>query len=132
MNIPEAYLSSSWVFYHLRDISLLYLKHILLIFDTINDQIAKARRSMKHDEVVIARRAVEEGRGLVVIVNKMDLLSGKQNKNLYAKVMEAVPLEIQTNIPQVGRFMIKLHNLFLLVPGIISSEVLVHKCKLTN
>lgn len=92
---------------------MLYLKHILLIFDTINDQIAKARRSMKHDEVVIARRAVEEGRGLVVIVNKMDLLSGKQNKKLYAKVMEAVPLEIQRNIPQVGLFMIKLHNLLL-------------------
>lgn len=84
---------------------------MLLIFDTIDDQIAKARRSMKHDEVVIARRAVEEGRGLVVIVNKMDLLSGKQNKNLYAKVTEAVPLEIQTNIPQVSRFMIKKHNL---------------------
>jgi predicted GTPase len=56
---------------------------------------------MSHDEVIIARRAVEEGRGLVVIVNKMDLLRGKQNHSSYAKVMEAVPQEIQTVIPQV-------------------------------
>lgn len=56
---------------------------------------------MTHAEVVIARRAIEEGRGLVVIVNKMDLLRGKQNSTLYDKVMEAVPEEIQTVIPQV-------------------------------
>lgn len=70
-------------------------------FHTSDDQIANARRSMTHDEVVIARRAVEEGRGLVVIVNKMDLLRGKEKRNLYGKVMEAVPQEIQTVIPQV-------------------------------
>lgn len=64
----------------------------------------KARRSFTHAEVVIARRAVEEGRGLIVIVNKMDLLRGKQNSNLYEKVMEAVPAEIQTVIPQVCQF----------------------------
>lgn len=63
--------------------------------------MAKARRSMTHAEVVIARRAVEEGRGLVVIVNKMDLLSGRQNSALYKRVKEAVPQEIQTVIPQV-------------------------------
>lgn len=57
---------------------------------------------MKHAEVVIARRAVEEGRGLVVIVNKMDLLRGKQNQKIYEKVIQAVPEEIQTIIPQVG------------------------------
>lgn len=56
---------------------------------------------MTHAEVVIARRAVEEGRGLVVIVNKIDLLQGKENSKLLDKVMEAVPLEIQTVIPQV-------------------------------
>lgn len=65
------------------------------------DQIANARRSMKHAEVVIARRAVEEGRGLVVIVNKMDLLRGKHKSLSYEKVMEVVPQEIQTVIPQV-------------------------------
>lgn len=52
---------------------------------------------MKHAEVVIARRAVEEGRGLVVVVNKMDLLRGKR----YESVINAVPEEIQTVIPQV-------------------------------
>lgn len=57
---------------------------------------------MKHAEVVIARQAVEEGRGLVVIVNKMDLLRGKKNSALYEKVMQAVPEEIQTVIPQVS------------------------------
>lgn len=40
---------------------------------------------------------MEEGRGLVVIVNKMDLLKGKQNE----RVVNAVPQEIQTVIPQV-------------------------------
>ncbi|KAL5981320.1 APO protein 1, chloroplastic [Asimina triloba] len=56
---------------------------------------------MKHAEVVIARQAVEEGRGLVVIVNKIDLLRGKQNAKLYEKVLKAVPQEIQTVIPQI-------------------------------
>lgn len=56
---------------------------------------------MTHAEVVIARQAVEEGRGLVVIVNKMDLLKGKRNSTLYQKVKEAVPQEIQMVIPQV-------------------------------
>lgn len=63
-----------------------------------NEQVAKSKRSMTHTEVVIARRVVEEGRGLVVIVNKMDLLRGKQE---FKKVIEAVPEEIQTVIPQV-------------------------------
>ncbi|CAN0920728.1 GTPase Der [Linum grandiflorum] len=68
---------------------------IVLVLDA--EQISEARRSMTHAEVVIARRAVEEGRGLVVVVNKMDLLNGR----LCDKVMETVPLEIQTVIPQV-------------------------------
>ncbi|XP_075106667.1 uncharacterized protein LOC107774689 isoform X1 [Nicotiana tabacum] len=72
---------------------------IALVLDA--EEIAKARRSMKHVEVVIARRAVEEGRGLVVIVNKMDLLRGEENSKLYKRVIEAVPAEIQTVIPQV-------------------------------
>lgn len=62
---------------------------------------------MKHAEVVIARRAVEEGRGLVVIVNKMDLLKGKRKSSLYKQVIDAVPEEIQTVIPQVRT--LKLH-----------------------
>lgn len=72
---------------------------VALVLDA--EEIANARRTMKHDEVVIARRAVEEGRGLVVIVNKMDLLSGRQNSKLYERVIQAVPEEIQTVIPQV-------------------------------
>ncbi|RZR76238.1 hypothetical protein BHM03_00000902 [Ensete ventricosum] len=64
-------------------------------------QIAKAKTSMKHSEVVIARQAVEEGRALVVIVNKMDLLRGKHNSILHEKVIKAVPQEIQTVLPQV-------------------------------
>ncbi|XWS20195.1 hypothetical protein CRYUN_Cryun31cG0079000 [Craigia yunnanensis] len=72
---------------------------VALVLDA--EEIAKARRSMTHAEVVIARRAVEEGRGLVVIVNKMDLLKGEINSTLYKKVKEAVPQEIQMVIPQV-------------------------------
>ncbi|RRT83640.1 hypothetical protein B296_00017128 [Ensete ventricosum] len=64
-------------------------------------QIAKAKTSMKHSEVVIARQAVEEGRALVVIVNKMDLLRGKHNSILHEKIIKAVPQEIQTVLPQV-------------------------------
>ncbi|KAI3886631.1 hypothetical protein MKW92_006374 [Papaver armeniacum] len=72
---------------------------IALVLDA--DEIAKSRCSMNHAEVVIARRAVEEGRGLVVIVNKMDLLRGKENAKLYEKVIKAVPEEIQAVIPQI-------------------------------
>lgn len=66
---------------------------------------------MKHAEVVIARRAVEEGRGLVVVVNKMDLLKGKQNSKMYQSVINAVPEEIQTVIPQVCHDGQKIHLL---------------------
>lgn len=59
---------------------------------------------MKHAEVVIARQALEEGRGLVVIVNKMDLLRGKQKSKLYEDVIKAVPEELQKLIPQVCLF----------------------------
>ncbi|KAJ8767866.1 hypothetical protein K2173_020806 [Erythroxylum novogranatense] len=75
--------------------SLIRAHVIALVLDA--EEVAKARRSMTHAEVVIARRAVEEGRGLVVIVNKMDLLKGSS----FQKVKEAVPVEIQTVIPQV-------------------------------
>jgi predicted GTPase len=59
---------------------------------------------MNHLEVMIARQAIEEGRGLVVIVNKMDLL--RDNQKLFDKVMDAVPTEIQTVIPQVTVFLL--------------------------
>ncbi|GAB4850170.1 hypothetical protein Ancab_029465 [Ancistrocladus abbreviatus] len=73
---------------------------IALVLDA--EEIAKARKSMKHAEVVIAHQAVEEGRGLVVIVNKMDLLKGRQNSKLYEDVTRVVPEEIQTLVPQVS------------------------------
>ncbi|XP_050367575.1 uncharacterized protein LOC126785938 [Argentina anserina] len=76
--------------------SLMRAHVIALVLDA--EEISKARRSMKHDEVVIARQAIEEGRGLVVIVNKMDLL---KEQEVCDKVMEAVPQEIQTVLPQV-------------------------------
>ncbi|PKU75408.1 uncharacterized protein LOC110105933 [Dendrobium catenatum] len=72
---------------------------VALILD--GEEIARKKSSMKHDEVIIARQAVEEGRALVVIVNKMDLLRGKQNSVLYEKVLKVVPEEIQTLIPQI-------------------------------
>lgn len=73
---------------------------VALVLDA--EEIGKARRSLKHAEVVIARQAVEEGRGLVVIVNKMDLLRGRENRKTYESVINAVPEEIQTVIPQVA------------------------------
>ncbi|KAL5699913.1 hypothetical protein ACHQM5_025440 [Ranunculus cassubicifolius] len=77
--------------------SLLRAHVIALVLD--GEEIANAKSSMKHSEVVIARRAVEEGRSLVVIVNKMDLLQG--DPKLHEKVLKAVPEEIQTVIPQI-------------------------------
>lgn len=68
---------------------------VALVLD--GEEVSKARRSLTHDEVVIARRSIEEGRGLVIIVNKMDLLK----ERLYDRVLKAVPEEIQTIIPQV-------------------------------
>ncbi|XP_071729806.1 uncharacterized protein [Rutidosis leptorrhynchoides] len=68
---------------------------VALVLD--GEEVSKARKSLTHDEIVIARRAIEEGRGLVVIVNKMDLLKDK----LYDRVIKVVPEEIQSIIPQV-------------------------------
>ncbi|ESQ47030.1 hypothetical protein EUTSA_v10027686mg [Eutrema salsugineum] len=79
--------------------SLMRAHVIALVLDA--EEIIKGQRSMTHSEVVIARRAVEEGRGLVVIVNKMDCLRGKQNAEMYKKIKEAVPIEVQTVIPQI-------------------------------
>ncbi|WOL08327.1 hypothetical protein Cni_G17080 [Canna indica] len=79
--------------------SLMRAHVISLVLDA--EEIAKTKTSMKHAEVVIARQAVDEGRALVVIVNKMDLLRGKHNSMLHEKIINAVPQEIQTLIPQV-------------------------------
>ncbi|KAL1205431.1 putative tRNA modification GTPase MnmE [Cardamine amara subsp. amara] len=79
--------------------SLMRAHVIVLVLDAA--EVIKARCSMTHSEVVIARRAVEEGHGLVVIVNKMDCLRGKQNSDMYKKIKEAVPIEVQTVIPQI-------------------------------
>jgi predicted GTPase len=65
-------------------------------------QVAQTKTSMRHAEASLARWAVEEGRGLVVVVNKMDLLSGKEKEKLRNDVMRAVPIEIQTTLPQVS------------------------------
>lgn len=79
--------------------SLMRAHVIALVLDA--EEIANAKVSMKHAEVVIARRAVEEGRGLIVIVNKMDILRRRENSALLEKVTQAVPKEIQTVIPQI-------------------------------
>ncbi|KAF6139640.1 hypothetical protein GIB67_033644 [Kingdonia uniflora] len=76
--------------------SLMRAHVIALVLDA--QEISKARSSLNHAEVVIARRAVEEGRGLVFIVNKMDLLRGSK---MYEKVIKAVQEEVQTVLPQV-------------------------------
>uniref|UniRef100_M4EK63 G domain-containing protein n=1 Tax=Brassica campestris TaxID=3711 RepID=M4EK63_BRACM len=79
--------------------SLMRAHIVALVLDA--EEIIKSQRSMAHSEVVIAKRAVEEGRGLVIIVNKMDCLGGKQNSEMYKKIKEAVPIEVQAVIPQI-------------------------------
>ena len=64
-------------------------------------QVAKARKSMLQSEVALARWVTQEGRGLVVVVNKMDLLKGKDQAELRNKVMKAVPEEVNAVLPQV-------------------------------
>ncbi|KAF5784429.1 hypothetical protein HanXRQr2_Chr11g0519431 [Helianthus annuus] len=62
-------------------------------------EVSKARKSLTHDdEVVIVKRAIEEGQGLVVVVSKLDLVE----ERLYDRVVKAVPQEIETIIPQVS------------------------------
>jgi predicted GTPase len=56
---------------------------------------------MLQSEVALARWVTQEGRGLVVVVNKMDLLKGKEQAELRNKVMKAVPEEVNTVLPQV-------------------------------
>ena len=74
---------------------------------------------MNHPEVVIAGQAIEEGRGLVVVVNKMDLL--RDNQRLFEKVMDAVPREIQTVIPQVIVIFLVLNMLVFILEDILLS-----------
>lgn len=64
-------------------------------------QIAETKRSMRHTEAALAQWVVQEGRGLVVVVNKMDLLAGSEHARLRSLVMKAVPEEITKLLPQV-------------------------------
>ncbi|BFI29491.1 GTPase [Marchantia polymorpha subsp. ruderalis] len=73
---------------------------VALVLD--GEEIANTRSSMRHAEAALARWVVQEGRALVVVVNKMDLLSGKENAKLRGNVMKAVPAEIQEILPQVS------------------------------
>lgn len=49
---------------------------------------------------------VEEGRGLVVVVNKMDLLAGSTNARLRKDLQEAVPKELKLLLPQVAALLV--------------------------
>ncbi len=62
-------------------------------------QIAQTKKSMRHAEASLAQWVIQEGRGLVVVVNNMDLLSGRDNAHLRSLVMRAVPEEIQKASP---------------------------------
>lgn len=79
--------------------SLMRSNIVVLVLD--GQEIAKARKSMLQSEVALARWVTQEGRGLVVVVNKMDLLKGKEQAELRNKVMKAVPEEVNNILPQV-------------------------------
>ncbi|CAM6021817.1 unnamed protein product [Sphagnum balticum] len=72
---------------------------VALVLDA--EEIAQTKKSMRHAEASLAQWVIQEGRGLVVVVNKMDLLSGRENAHLRSLVMRAVPEEIQKLLPQV-------------------------------
>eukprot|EP00252_Welwitschia_mirabilis_P004447 TRINITY_DN14792_c0_g1_i1.p1 TRINITY_DN14792_c0_g1~~TRINITY_DN14792_c0_g1_i1.p1 ORF type:complete len:305 (+),score=62.83 TRINITY_DN14792_c0_g1_i1:142-1056(+) len=65
------------------------------------EEIAKTQRTMNHAEAALARMVLEEGRGLIVIVNKMDLLKGKANSQIREAMMIGVPEELEMVLPQV-------------------------------
>ena len=73
---------------------------------------------MNHTEVVIAQHAIEEGRGLLVVVNK-NLL--RDSRRLFENVMDAVPREIQTVIPQVIVIFLVLNMLVFILEDILLS-----------
>lgn len=68
-------------------------------------QIAQTKNSMRHAEAALAQWVVQEGRSLVVVVNKMDLLAGSEKARLRSLVMKAVPEEIKKLLPQVFPFL---------------------------
>ncbi|KAG0608024.1 hypothetical protein M758_8G072000 [Ceratodon purpureus] len=72
---------------------------VALVLDA--EEIAQTKKSMRHTEAALAQWVVQEGRGLVVVVNKMDLLAGSEQARLRSLVMKAVPEEIQKLLPQV-------------------------------
>ncbi|KAJ7559946.1 hypothetical protein O6H91_04G107900 [Diphasiastrum complanatum] len=72
---------------------------VALVLDA--EEISKAKSSMRHSEAALARWVTQEGRGLVVVVNKMDLLSGKDSAAVREQVIRAVSEEIQKILPQV-------------------------------
>uniref|UniRef100_A0A7I4C3S4 GTPase Der n=1 Tax=Physcomitrium patens TaxID=3218 RepID=A0A7I4C3S4_PHYPA len=72
---------------------------VTLVLDA--QEIAETKRSMRHTEAALAQWVVQEGRGLVVVVNKMDLLAGSEHARLRSLVMKAVPEEITKLLPQV-------------------------------
>lgn len=93
---------------HLRNLCLqIYLFHCKRLVDSghwanvLCIQIAQTKKSMRHTEAALAQWVVQEGRGLVVVVNKMDLLAGSEQARLRSLVMKAVPEEIQKLLPQV-------------------------------
>jgi predicted GTPase len=67
-------------------------------------QIAQTKKTMRHAEASLAQWVRQEGRALVVVVNKMDLLSGREYAHLRSLVMRAVSEEIQKLLPEVFHY----------------------------
>jgi hypothetical protein len=75
-----------------------------IYFKVKSKSTTQTKKSMRHAEASLAQWVIHEGRGLVVVVNKMDLLSGRENAHLPSLVMRAVPEEIQKLLPQVFHY----------------------------
>ncbi|KAM0065791.1 putative P-loop containing nucleoside triphosphate hydrolase [Helianthus debilis subsp. tardiflorus] len=80
-------------------------------------EVSKARKSLTHDdEVVIARRAIEEGQDLVVVVNKMDLVE----ERLYDQVVKVSLKKSKQSSPRlVNRSKLKSNVIYIYILPII-------------
>ncbi|XP_002976821.2 uncharacterized protein LOC9649939 [Selaginella moellendorffii] len=79
--------------------SLMTAHVVAIVLDA--QEIAQSKMTLRNSEAALARWVTDEGRALIIVVNKMDVLKGQKNADLRKKLMEAVPKEIQLTLPQV-------------------------------
>lgn len=73
---------------------------VALVLDAT--EIAEARVTLRRTEMALARWVVEEGRALIIVVNKMDVLEKSSYNDVRQRLAKAVPIEVKAALPQIG------------------------------